>query len=52
MRTVCARCGIYRTVTERGAQRNRGELETSTIYEDADEWSEEWAKEQRGEDDA
>ncbi len=46
---VCARCGKYRTVTDRGSQRNPGEAEEETEYRDADETSLSWIKENQDE---
>ena len=44
--TVCRHCGWYRTVLDRGSQRNPGELEEETSYEEPNEASLEWVEEE------
>jgi hypothetical protein len=43
---VCVRCGTYRHETDRGSQRNPGELPVEVSYEPADQASLAWAREQ------
>ena len=45
--TVCRHCGSYRTVLSRGSQRNPGELEEETSYEEPNEASLEWVEEEK-----
>lgn len=46
---VCAHCGLYRTIDYGASNPSNGERATRVSYEDADEKSEAWAAEQRGE---
>ena len=44
-RTVCARCGLYKTEETTGAQRNPNELDATVEYSEPDKRSLAWAEE-------